>query len=456
MKPTFGQRFKALFGLSGREGSWRGPFYGQGENGNWFELGALDNGFQRNLNLDSHTIRQIPVVSGARLLYRNAFSQLRPEHHRYGDDGKITSVQTSAAARILVQPNSYESGAEFNARVIDAMIMHGECAIWAMRNNRSEVEELHILTSRTWSPQVDTETKAIFYAINHTGELLSPTDATMIVPARDICHLKWATPRHSLIGESPLVAVGLAAGINVALSQSQAVFFQQMRRPSGILETEETLTADQVKQLKETFESAAAGAAKGRMPLLQNGVKFQPITMSSQDAEVISALRMSNEEIARAMGVPPPMLGDLSQGTLTSTEQLVSAWMAFSLGGLIERYERSLDRLFGFNSRRDRIEMDTSGLLRTDMAARMDALGKGLMSGVLTPNEARRKEGLSPIDGGDDAFMQRQQTPVSALAALAQQELQEQTQPDPEPTPPPLSAEEQKALAGVYLRKAMQ
>lgn len=425
-------RLKSWLGLGGGEASYR-QGYGVSEYGNWFALDPLAAGWQRNLEIDHYGLRQIPVVAAARHLYRSAFAQMRAEHHRHAADGTVENVRTSAASRVLVHPNAYESGAELQARLIDGMILHGEIAVLGLRNERFEIREMHVIPHRSWSMTVDQETKAIYYLVSNTGDLLTPADATIAVPARDILHLRWATPRHPLIGESPLAAAGLAAGVNVALTRSQATFFNHMRRPSGILTTDMTLTRDQMRQLREAFDEQAKRLDQGGIPILAGGMKFEPMSISSQDAEVIAALRMSNEEIARALGVPPVLLGDLSHATLNNVEQMIHAWLAYSLGGQLERFERAMDRFFGFDSRKDRVEMDLSALLRTDLAARMDALGKGVMGGVLTPNEARRREGLSPLPGGDEAFLQRQQTPVSLLTELAANEI---AKPEPAPAPP--------------------
>jgi phage portal protein BeeE len=149
------------------------------------------------------------------------------------------------------------------------------------------------------------------------------------------------------------------------------------------------------------------------------------MSVTSADAEVINSMKLSNDEIFRAMGVPPPLLGALEHATLSNVEQMVSAWLSFSLGGLIERYERALDRLFNLNSNDDRIEMDVTILLRSDLSARMDAYSKMVNSGVATPNEIRRKEGLASVDGGDSIFLQRQMTPVDLITQLNVAELEE-------------------------------
>jgi HK97 family phage portal protein len=407
----------------------------------------------------------IPVVAGIRHLHRSAFAQLRPSHQHKDTDGTITEVTTSAAARVLLEPNNYETWPDFAARLVDEWLYIGEVAAWALRNGRGEVESIHILPRSAWGLLVDPTTRAIFYGVNNTGRLLTPADASFAIPARDILHLRWATPRHPLCGESAFAAAGLAAGIHIALTRSQAAFFGQMRRPSGVLSTEHDLDGPQMKVLREAFDAQSKLLEQGGIPILAGGLKFFPMSITSADAEVIATLRMENEEIARCCGVPPPLVGDLSSGSITSTEPLIATWLSISLGGLIERFERALDRLFGLNGSSDWVDLDVTALLRTDLAGRMEAYSKGIQGGVLTSDEARKREGLSPKPGGDQLFMQRQMTPVDLLGQMAAADLKKLTAPPPPPPPAPppiapppeqITPEEAKALALAGIEKAMR
>ena len=457
-------RVKSFFGI---EGSNRGPFFGQGEQGSWFELGSREDGFQRNLNIDRFTMEKIPAIAGAKHLYRSAFAQLRGDHHRYDSSGSVETVTTTAAGRILVNPNAYETGAEFNSRLVDELITNGEVVCLAKRNNRFEVEALHIIPRGCWQLYVDPDTRNHFYFLSDDADqVLTPITAQMAVPARDVLHLRWATHRSNpLIGVSPLVAAGAAAGVHTALTASQVAFFSQMRRPSGVLTTDSKLSGEQIKTLRDAWDEQSKALNQGGLPILSNGLDFKPMALNSADAEVISSLKMSNDEIFRALGVPPPLLGALENATLANVEQLVSAWLAFSLGGLIEKYERGLDRLFGFDSRKDRVEFDVSALLRSDTAARMDAYSKMINAGIATPNELRRREGMSNIEGGDQAFLQRQYTPINLLTELNSAELDAKLNPPapvvqapPEeqtPEEPKITEEEAKFLAINAIKKAM-
>jgi HK97 family phage portal protein len=407
-------------------------------------LDPLDGtGWQRNLELIG--AGALPVVAAIRHLHRSAFAQLRPHHKRQDlDTGKVEEVSTSAAARVLVRPNDYESGADLFARAIDEWLT-GEVLLVGMRSGRAEVDSLHCIARGLWAPRVDPDTRAVFYLVSDDESLLfQPITLAevegghvFVVPASDCVHLRWATPRHPLCGESALAAAGLAAGVNVALSRSQLWFVENMRRVSTVLSTDQLLDKAQMKAVRERFDEQSKTWNTGGIPILAGGLKMTSANLAAIDQSVVASLRYSNEDIARCVGVPPPLYGDMTGGAITNTEALINHWLSVSLGGLIERFERGLERLFGMNGRSDYVDLSTEALLRTDLAAQADALSKMVQGGVLMPDEARRHVGEGPAEGGNQLLVQRQMVPLAAAAKLADAELQKLTAPPPPPPVPP-------------------
>lgn len=439
------------------EGSWRGPFFGAGHLGHLFQLGSKEDGYQRDLRVDRYGMEYIPVIAALRHLHRSAFAQLRPHHMREDEAGAITDMSNSAQLRVLLRPNSYESGADFSARLADEWMTVGEVLVWAVRNDRNEVAQMHLIPRAAWRLVVEPDTQTIFYVVRRSAnDLLSRSleGGDFVIPTRDVMHLRWSTPRHPLVGESGFAAAGLAAGINVALSRSQAAFFAQMRRPSGALSSEQLFTKDQIARLREAFDAQSKDMAQGGVPILGGGLKWMQMGISSEDAEVIAAMRMSNEEISRCVGVPGPLIGDLEKSGLTNTEALIEFWLSLSLGGLIERYECALNALLGLDGRREWVDMSTEALLRTNLVQRMEGLTKGVQGGVFTPDEARKREGLSPVPGGDQLFLQRQMTPVNLLSELAAAELATASPAPAAPSPVPAPAADDEAPPSDVSRQA--
>ena len=412
-------------------------FMGMGELGGMYPIPALGDGWQQNLRVDAYTARHVPAVYACTMAIARAVAQCYPKHVRQTDQS-FTEITNSAAYRVLRNPNSYQTSPDFLLNLVATTLFDGEAFALATRNSRSEITALHPLPRGACSPMIDNETREIFYAVGSSP--LAPGGTDYIVPARDMLHLRFHTPRHPLVGESPIKAAALAIGINVALSRTQAAFFANMNRPSGVLTTDAQLNAEQMTSLRLAFDDKSSGMSSGKVPILQSGLKWMPMSVNSVDAQLVEAQRMSLEDIARVFGVPPASIGDMAHQTHANAEATISNFLSMSLGSYLEHIERALDRLFGLDGGSEWIELDTSALLRTDFAGRVDGLTKALTGGLMTPNEARSREGLSPVDGGNTPFMQRQNTPINLLAELAAADVSRGGPPAPAPAAPPPDA----------------
>ena len=99
-----------------------------------------------------------------------------------------------------------------------------------------------------------------------------------------------------------------------------------------------------------------------------------------------------------------------------------------------ERIELLLDEGLGLvdvTGKEYGTEFDLDGLLRMDAGARAEANMKAIGAGYLSPNEARARENLPPVDGGESPYLQQQNY---SLAALAERDSED---PFPAPSPPP-------------------
>ncbi len=430
MKKPFTAKVKSWFGLGAAEGSWRGPFYGQGELGGWHELGRIEDGFQRNLTLGGGPA--VAPVYSCVMLNSRAISQCEPKHLVSSSNGAMTPSTTSPASRVLRIPNAYETWTQLIYNTCAEMLFQGESLWLVTRDDRFAITAAHRIPRGTWSVYIEPESKEIFYSISAT-ELINAPD--YLVPARDVCHFRQHTPRHPLAGESPIKAAALAIGINVALNNSQLAFFTNMNRPSGIIETPQKMTREQKDQARQAFSNQSKAWNQGLLPILSEGAVFKPMNISQTDSQLLEQLRYSTADICRVFGVPVALMAE-TNGTQGGTEALISHWLSIGLGSLIESIERSLDRLFNLPAG-ERIELDFAPLLRTDMESRINSLTKAIQGGLMTPDEARAKEGFGAIDGGSAIFMQRQNTPVGLLSELAAAELVNANRPPPEPVAAP-------------------
>lgn len=438
-------KIKSWFPWSGPEGSQRGPFFGYGEFGSRFPMGYIEDGYQRNLTMPRADGREIPTAYACVMATARAVSQCRPIHKRMVGNDEWEIVTTSAASRIFRSPNSYETWSQFIMNSVAQLMFDGESFSMAARNNRGEIMSLDRCDSKSCSPYITPEEKELFYGVGGTNPFLSD-DISVLIPARDILHLRTHCPRHPLIGEGPLRSAALAAGVNVALSASQAHFFSQMSRPSGILSTDAVLNRDQIESLREAWTKQSQKMAQGHVPVLSGGLKFSSMAVTSQDAQLIEAQRMSIEEICKVYGTPLPIIGDMSHATLSNVEQMISLWLSVSLGSFLENLEQSFTKIFDLPPN-ERIDFDTQPLLRTDFEARISGLTSAIQGGLYTVNEARKKEGLRPVANGEDPIVQQQMVPLGYQP--------EQPVEAPEPVAQ-IEPPEERAFNALEFRKALR
>jgi HK97 family phage portal protein len=373
------------------------------------------------IGYDPVTMSTNSVVYSCVMLYARTIAQLPGYHMQLQPDNSWEATNATALARILKQPNDYQTPADFLINMVVALLMDGNGLALALRNNRFEVSELHQLPWRSCRPMISTDGE-VFYSVGGNPLLDYRADPAFdngerfIAPQRDILHFRGpADPRNPLIGESPLVAGGLPIAMNTGGAGHYARFFQNMSRPSGVLQTDLVLTKPQVDELRQRWNEQASGVNLGGTPILTAGLKWQQQGFTAADAQIAEAMKLATADIARLFGVPLALIDDMTGATQSNVEQLVMTWLRQGLGYYIKMIEYSFDKLFGLlMSNNDMTNLDVDQLLRPDFQTRIDGLAKAVQGGIYAPNEARAKENLGKAKDGDEPRVQQQVVPLSA------------------------------------------
>ena len=332
-------------------------------------------------------------------------------------NGGRKRVTTSALSRTMRAPNDYQTASDFMLNVVRSLYLEGNAYALALRNDRFEVASLHFMhPQRCWAEPIEGE---IFYSLGGNCVIESRLTALeygplSAVPARDVFHVKLQTPRNILRGETPLAAAALAVAANNAMMSQAIAFYGNQSRPSGVLQTDLTLTPPQVQELRTRWDEQSKGLAAGGTPILTSGLKFEPITVSAADAQFAEAMKLSDQQIAEVFRVPLAIIGSEAQ-PMGSTEALMNFWISNGLGFALNQVELAVDKLFGV-ARIDGeySELDTSILMRSAFKDRIAGLAQAVQGGIYSPNEARALESLPAAKDGDEPRVQQQVVPLSA------------------------------------------
>lgn len=337
------------------------------------------------------------------------------EHRRRLSNGGSEVIANSAVNKLLRTPNHYETGSQIMLNTVHDLLGSGNAYWVGHRGANNQFESVHLVRASYAQPYVDGKTGAVFYGLGRE-ELrgLDDDDYQYLVPARDVMHMRLHTPDHSLVGVSPIRYTAMSIDANNAIMGNQSAFFSNMRRPSGIITTDEKFNATQMRELRQAWDEQSKNLNAGGVPILSSGLKWQGMSITSQDAQLVEGYDMTVADIARAFRIPLPLIGDLRNSTFNNAETLLQFWLATGLGFLLEHLERSFESFFALPAN-EFIEFDTAALLRSDFSGRIDALTKGITGGLYSPNEARRREGLPEVEFGDEPRLQAQVVPLSQV-----------------------------------------
>jgi len=388
------------------EGEWRpGPYL---VDGGWLPRGTPWNFWQLGRNVQPYG-EPNAMVEACISAYSQTVAMCPGDHWRTEEDGGRVRVTNSDLSRILRTPNEYQSISDFLLNLTRTLYERGEAFAFAVRNNRNEIAELHLMPNGIPYIGVD---GSIFYALGGNEIVERRFDLSVPIPSRNVLHVRLHTPRHPLKGVSPILATILERAMAGAALNQQVAFYLNQARPSYILETEEKLTPDQTRDLRKAWDEQTQGENAGRTPILTWGLKAKPVTVGAKDSELASMLKLTDQSIALAFRMPLAVLG-IGDTPFASTEALMSMWKASGLGFCLNHIEEAFGQLFRLKGVPDEyVEFDTSALLRSNFKDRIDGLARGVISGIFSPDEARNAESLPSVPGGYGAMPRVQQQVV--------------------------------------------
>jgi HK97 family phage portal protein len=358
--------------------------------------------------------------------YIRTIAQLPGYHKRELANGGTEIVTTSALSRLLRSPNGYETPSDFLVHLVRSLLYTGNSYWIAQRNDRQEVEALHWTDPRSCrvrEVRVEGQIFAeIFYEIGDNPLINQKglSGYSLVVPARDVLHVKLDTRRNPLIGETWLSALGPEVAAHSSIYNAASTFSNNMSRPSGVLTTDLQIKQPDVEILRARWNEQAKGLNAGGVPILTHGLKFQPISISNHDAQIVEQQKMTDQKIASVFGVPAILLGITDTSTQKTAEALMAEWLVSGLGFVINHIEQAFDKFIGLAtvpSGKEWTEYDTAILRRSDTKGRIEALVRGVQGGIYSPNEARELEGYAPVEAGDEPRVQQQVVPLSFATA---------------------------------------
>lgn len=325
----------------------------------------------------------------------------------YEVKGDTRTVVTDHPLWNLLQftPNRYQNRVEFFETLTLQLCTSGNGYALINRDGAGRIMSLLPVMSAQMEPELLSDGSVVY--LHHRD------DGVAVLSSDSVWHIRLFG--NGLIGLSPLEYARNSLGLAQAGEDRVTNTFRNGAKPSGLLMVDAALNKQQRAEIRNSFRDLAEGNSDS-LVVLDKFMKYQQVSMSPQDIELLSSRRFQMEDVARFMGVPSILINDQSQSTGwgTGIRSIIEGWYKLGLRPYLERIETAARTSLISPTERSRyeLEFDFDSLLRVDQKSRMEANQSAINSGQLTPNEARAMEGRGPIAGGDSLYLQGAMVPI--------------------------------------------
>jgi HK97 family phage portal protein len=385
--------------------------------GGWYPVisEAFTGAWQRNIEEVRGTVLTYPALYACIARIAQDIGKLPFVLKETDSNGISKTVANTAYSPVLRKPTHYQTQSQFRESWILSKLTFGNTYVLKQRDNRGVVTSMYILNPMRVKPLVS-DSGDVFYELQTDNISLIPnSEDNLIVPASEIIHDREITLHHPLIGVPPVAAANWAAVKNLRILKSSAEFFANGASPGGILTAPGSISDETATRLSTYWNENFTGDNAGRVAVVGDNLKYEQLSANAADSQLVEQMRYSDEQICQPFGIPPFIIGIGTIPAGMKIDDMTNMYYSFALQTRIEHMENLLDEGLAV-SKPYGIELDLEPLLRMDAQKMAEVQGSLIKNYISTPNEARSKFGLAPIEGGNTIYIQQQNYSIQALS----------------------------------------
>jgi HK97 family phage portal protein len=378
---------------------FRGPNASGGDRSPWgdffFEPVSARTGSGMRVSPDS-ALRLAAVYACVRVLSESLASLPLVIYQRRADGGKDKVTDHWLHRLLAKRPNRFQNPFEWREMLQGHLALRGNAYNQIITNAKGEVVELMPLHPDRIRLELLPSGEYRYRFTNRFG-------SESILPRGEVWHLRGLSS-DGLMGMSPIELARENLGMALAAQDYGARFFANDAKPTGgWIEFPGSFKDSEAKKVfRESYQQAQSGANRGKVLVLENGMKFHEVGVTNKDAQFLELRKFQITDVARLFRVPPHMIGDLDRATFSNIEQQSLEFVMHTMTPWAERWEASIESELLLEGDDIEVEFDFANLMRGDAASRASYYQSGIQNGWLTRNEARIAENLNPLQGLDE------------------------------------------------------
>ena len=336
-------------------------------------------------------------------------------YERLGDNGKRKATNHPAYKLLRRKANPLMTAFNFRRTITFHALLHGNGCAAIIRDPMGAPSELLLLDPTETCLAV---IEGMLWYITKIG------DGLVAIQGDDVLHIMGLS-HNGLWGLNVAEVFAEAFGLGVAARKFGSKFFGEGSQMSGVLMVPGHFSEEKIKFTMAAWNEMHRGLTNAhRVALLQDGSKFQPLTIAPETAQFLQTRQFEIREVANVFGVPPHKLGDDSRTSHNSLEQEDANYIDESLDPWLVQHETQGDvKLLTEREQQEEshfCEFNRNARLRTDATTRGEFYMKLFGTGGLSTNDILRLENMPTIGPiGDQRFRPGNFLPLDAPAQTA-------------------------------------
>ena len=284
----------------------------------------------------------------------------------------------------VVFQNMLLSRFQFIHNLVKDVITSGNAFAYIHRDNGGNVKQITYMQPTEVQVVYNKQKGELYYQI--------PSISKQKIEPYDMLHLAMNS-KDGIVGTSTLSLMNRTLkGAGYAEATALNLFENNGQSPRGILTVESQLSPKQRDDIKSNW---ASNLSNNGVCVLQGNMRYQSLSATANDQQLLESRKFHQEQICQFMGVPPELLGMKEPKNI---EELTNQFLTFTLQPIITLIEEEFTRkLFAPSEKNFRIDLDENSMLRLSKNAQSQFYSTLLQNGCLSINEVRNELGYESI-----------------------------------------------------------
>lgn len=328
-------------------------------------------------------------------------------------EGAKKDKEHSLQELVRWQPNPEMSSYDLRLWMMVDVLLRGNGAAQVLRDGNGKVLELWpLFSSKLKAKRKDSTGELVF-----TYPLPDDPKGEAVLEPNEVLLIK-AFSSGELFSPSLISLAADTLGGGKAAQNYANEFFANGAVVSGTIQYPHEMDDEMFDRLKKDWQENYSGeGSRHKTPILEGGATFNPIQLNHEQTQLLESRKYSRSQVAGLFRVPAHLINDLEKATFSNIEHQDLGFVKHCLRPWMCNWEQRMRMTLLTPEERKThfFKHNANDLLRGDLASRYSAYAQGIQNGILSPNDARRKEDEPTYEDGNVYVANSTLKPVNKL-----------------------------------------